>query len=56
MKDSITFDFGSGSIPAHQHQNPDGSLGGWVADTTAFVAETAYIGPEAERHPFWQTC
>jgi hypothetical protein len=32
--------------PAHRHRNPDGSLGGWVADT-ALVEETAFVGPDA---------
>ncbi len=40
------FVFGEGAVPAQQHQNPDGSLGGWVADT-AYVAPTAYLGPDA---------
>lgn len=35
--------FGSGLVPAHRHVNPDGSIGGWVADS-AFVAPTAYVG------------
>ena len=37
-----TYDFkdGNGPVPAHQHTNPDGSVGGWVADT-ATVADTA---------------
>ncbi len=41
---STTFDFGDGSgpVPAKRHVNPDGFLGGWVADT-AFVAHTAYV-------------
>ena len=45
----ITFDFqdGKGSVPAHRHTNPDGSIGGWVADT-ATVAKTAYVGENAE--------
>lgn len=43
-----TFDFQDrkGPVPAHRHQNPDGTPGGWVADT-AMVAETATIGPDA---------
>jgi len=43
-----TFDFGDGRgrIPAHRHQNTDGSEGGWVANT-AHVDLTAYVGPEA---------
>jgi CheY-like chemotaxis protein/carbonic anhydrase/acetyltransferase-like protein (isoleucine patch superfamily) len=28
-----SFDFGGGPIPARRHVNPDGSLGGWVAET-----------------------
>ena len=43
---STTYDFGSGPVPAHRHLNPDGSLGGWVADT-ATVAPTARIGENA---------
>jgi len=38
-----TFDFGNGPVPAHQHSNG----GGWVADT-AKVADTAYVGPDAQ--------
>lgn len=34
------FDFGDGPVPAHRHRNPDGSEGGWVADT-AHVAAVA---------------
>ena len=39
-----TFDFqdGMGQVPAHQHINPDGSRGGWVANT-AKVSYTAYL-------------
>ena len=36
------FDFGQGSVPAHRHQNPDGTEGGWVAETAA-VASTVHI-------------
>ena len=39
---SLTYDFGSGPVPAHQHPNG----GGWVADT-ASVASTAFVGPDA---------
>jgi hypothetical protein len=40
----ITFDFGdgNGAVPAHRHKNPDGSLGGWVANT-ATVKKTVRI-------------
>lgn len=46
---STMHDFGDGNgpVPAHQHWNPDGSLGGWVADT-AFVGKKAFVGPEAQ--------
>lgn len=44
-----TYDFGDGKgpVPAHRHKNPDGSEGGWVADT-ATVAATAHIGHAAK--------
>ena len=42
----FNFEDGNGEVPAHRHVNPDGSVGGWVADT-ARVAETAYIGASA---------
>jgi hypothetical protein len=38
-----THDFGEGPVPAHRHINPDGSTGGWVANT-AYVADTAHVG------------
>lgn len=38
------FDFtGTGPVPAHRHINPDGSEGGWVADS-AIVGPTCYLG------------
>jgi len=37
------FDFGNGMVDAHRYPNG----GGWVANT-AQVAETAYVGPDAE--------
>jgi carbonic anhydrase/acetyltransferase-like protein (isoleucine patch superfamily) len=42
------FDFGDGygPVPAHRHKNPDGSKGGWVANT-AKVDKTAYVGENA---------
>ena len=42
------FDFGDGNgpVPAHQHCNPNGTTGGWVADTATVVA-TAFLGPNA---------
>lgn len=49
MSKRTAFDFGGGRgpVPAHRHQNPDGSRGGWVADT-ATVDSTAHIGPLAQ--------
>ena len=43
---SLTFDFGRGPVPAHRHVNPDGSLGGWVANT-ARVFGTAWVFGDA---------
>ena len=36
-----TYDFhdGNGPVPAHQHRNPDGRVGGWVADTAQVSGE-----------------
>jgi hypothetical protein len=44
-----TFNFGDGygPVPAKRHINPDGTEGGWVANT-ATVAATAYVGPDAQ--------
>ncbi len=42
----VDFDDGDGPVPAHRHNNVDGTLGGWVADS-AFVAPTAKLGPNA---------
>jgi len=36
-------------VPAHRHRNPDGTEGGWVADT-ATVAAKAHIGRYARVH------
>ena len=46
QEEVTTFDFGDGPVRAHRHKNPDGSIGGWVANT-ATVADTAYIGENA---------
>lgn len=43
----ITHDFGYGPVPAHRHINPDGSEGGWVADT-AKVDNTVHVGRNAK--------
>lgn len=37
------FDDGNGKVSAHRHINPDGSFGGWVADT-ASVDSSVYVG------------
>lgn len=44
FKVATKFDFGDGNgpVPAHQHRNLDGSLGGWGADS-AHVAETVFV-------------
>ena len=44
MENKSTFDFqdGNGPVPAHHHVNPDGSEGGWVAET-AVVSGNAHI-------------
>ena len=39
-----TFDFGWGVVPAHRHVNPDGSLGGWVANTAKVDASAQVSG------------
>ena len=43
-----TYDFrdGNGPVPAHRHKNPDGSEGGWVAET-AHVDKTVYVSGSA---------
>ncbi len=45
---TTTFDFGDGNgeVPAHRHINPNGSIGGWVANS-ANVEKTACIEIEA---------
>ena len=44
-----TFDFidGKGHVPAHRHTNPDGSTGGWVADS-AQVYGDAWVSGDAQ--------
>ena len=48
MSNSNTFDFkdDKGPVSAHRHINPDGTLGGWVANTVC-VENTAFIGANA---------
>ena len=48
-------DFGGGVVPAHIHTNPDGSLGGWVAET-ATVEATCWISREAQIFGRAQIC
>lgn len=40
---------------AKPHINPDGSIGGWVAET-ALVDSTCIIGPDAEVYEYAQVC
>src|SRR3990167_11397539 len=40
------FNDGNGLVPACRHVNPNGSKGGWVADT-AKVEATVYVWPDA---------
>lgn len=37
-------------VSAHRHVNPDGSVGGWVAET-AIIGEGVYIEPGASVEP-----
>ena len=41
------FDFGEGLVPAKRHQNPDGTIGGWVAET-ALVEKSAFVRYDAK--------
>lgn len=42
-----TFRHHDTAVPAYRHTNPDGSLGGWVAET-ALVEETCHLDPKTE--------
>jgi len=44
-----TFDFGNGPVPAHRHVNPNGTAGGWVADTTR-VDPSVHVGMYARSY------
>src|SRR3989344_3942926 len=48
ITNNFTHDFndGNGLVPACRHVNPNGSKGGWVADT-AKVEATVYVWPDA---------
>lgn len=41
------FEYQDGEVPAYRHRNPDGSEGGWVAET-ALVEDSVYVSPNAE--------
>ena len=41
------FEHQDAEVRAYRHKNPDGTLGGWVAETCD-VADTVYIEPTAE--------
>lgn len=47
QKSTFQFRKGAASVPAHRHKNPDGSVGGWVADT-ANVTDDSYISVDAK--------
>lgn len=40
------FNDGYGPVPAHRHANPNGTAGGWVADS-ATVADSAHVSNHA---------
>ena len=46
MNNELTFDFqdGNGPVPAHRHVNPDGSEGGWVAETAWVYGDARVFG------------
>lgn len=44
---NLAYDFGNGYVLAHRHVNPDGSIGGWVANT-AVVGSNVNISFDAE--------
>ncbi|MCA9313477.1 hypothetical protein KDA08_04170 [Candidatus Saccharibacteria bacterium] len=46
VEEVFDFDDGNGPVPAKRHKNPDGSIGGWVANT-AQVVPTAFVGKNA---------
>jgi len=41
------YNFGRGPVPAHRHINPDGSIGGWVAES-ASVSPGVTVGKDAQ--------
>ncbi len=47
MTDCFDFDGLGHPVPAHRHLNPDGTSGGWIADS-AQVAHTVYVAPSAQ--------
>ena len=46
MSQTYDFDDDNGPVPAHRRTNPDGTEGGWVANT-ATVAGDVYVSPNA---------
>jgi len=46
MNDMHDFGDGRGPVPAKRHVNPDGSMGGWVADA-AHVDRGVHVDPAA---------
>lgn len=59
MDTSNKFDFqdkrNPGPVPAHRHINPNGSIGGWVADT-AYVAPTVRVSLNARIFGYARVC
>lgn len=51
----MRYDFGLGLVPAYQHVNPSGNLGGWVAET-ARVDSTVYVGINARVYGDARVC
>lgn len=53
MSKETVFDFddGNGSVPAQRHINPDGNLGGWVADTSSIDDDT-FLHQTAKVHGY----
>jgi hypothetical protein len=57
-KKQIVHNFGDGrgEILAHQHINPDGSIGGWVANSVEISAEAkVFIGKKVVFSGYWKT-
>ena len=53
IEGEFMFTIEQGRVPAHRHLNPDGQMGGWVANTAyvdllSFVHETALVYDNAQ--------